>query len=81
MSCGTPVIYGNRGALPEIVQNGGLPADPESLGDIRARMTDMILNPSLRRRLAERALARSRMFSWEQTARRTLEAYKQSVSV
>ncbi len=46
-----------------------------------AGVLDGLLNdPGLRRDLGEKALVRSREFSWQQTAARTLEVLKQAAA-
>lgn len=79
MSCGTPVIFGNTGALPEVVGEGGLPADPKDLDDIADRIGELVLNADLRQELEKKALQRAQLFSWRRTAQETLEAYKQTL--
>jgi glycosyltransferase involved in cell wall biosynthesis len=75
MSCGAPVVASNTTSLPEVVGDGGLLVDPTNLEEIAGAMhrlmTDRALNADLRRR----ALARARMFTWENTARLTFAAY------
>jgi glycosyltransferase involved in cell wall biosynthesis len=76
MSCGTPVIYGNNSALPEVVDEGGLPADAANIDDIAKQMKRIATEPGLRDELAKRALHRSLQFSWRKTTKQTLDIYK-----
>jgi glycosyltransferase involved in cell wall biosynthesis len=75
MSCGTPVIFGHNSSMPEIVGPGGLPARADDVDDIMRQMRRLIHDASLRRELAERALARGAEFSWERTVDATIAAY------
>jgi glycosyltransferase involved in cell wall biosynthesis len=75
MSCGLPVIFGG-GALPEVVGEAGLPANPNSVDDIQRRIAEISLRPGLRQRLSLKALARAEDFSWAETTRKTLEVYR-----
>ncbi|MCG8333188.1 MAG: glycosyltransferase family 4 protein [Proteobacteria bacterium] len=76
MSCGTPVISSDGGALPEIVGDAGIivPA-----GDIKATehaIRDLLENPQKRDRLGK--LGRQRIqdkFSWEVAARQMTRYY------
>ncbi len=70
MACGTPVIAVNRGALPEIVGDGGLVthADTHHVSEAMKRM----MKKSLRSRLSEIALTRSKQFSWATFAHNVL---------
>ena len=79
MSCGTPVVYGNNSAMVEVVGNGGLAADPNDVEDIKKKYEIMALNTGIRSYTAQMALERSRQFTWETTARKTLDAYKDTV--
>jgi len=80
MQCGAPVIAANRTSLPEVVDDAGLLVDPfdkEALVSALARMID---DPRLRSKFRAKGLERARRFSWRETARLTLEAYKQATA-
>jgi alpha-1,3-rhamnosyl/mannosyltransferase len=75
MACGTPVITSRVSALPEVVGNAALlidPLDVDGLADALRRMWD---DDALRADLRTRGLARARLYTWENTARLTLEVY------
>jgi glycosyltransferase involved in cell wall biosynthesis len=79
MQCGTPVIVGNRTSLPEVVGRAGLLVDPfdkEALVEALARVMD---DGNLRARLRIKGLERAKHFSWHETARLTLQAYKRAI--
>jgi glycosyltransferase involved in cell wall biosynthesis len=78
MACGTPVIASNTTSLPEVVGDGGILIDPTNIDDIANAMHEVITNRTLRAELADRGLKRARSFSWQQTARLTLEAYEEA---
>ena len=75
MSCGTPVVYGNNSSMPEVVDGGGLPADPGDIEGIARQFAALAHDPALRNNLSERALAQAGEFSWEKMARATLVIY------
>jgi len=77
MSCGTPVIYGNNSSMPEVAGDGGLPADPDNIEDIKEQFKRIVLNEEQRTGLAERALHQAQKFSWEKTVHDTLKVYNQ----
>jgi glycosyltransferase involved in cell wall biosynthesis len=75
MASGTPVIASNTSSLPELVGDSGLlvpPLDTRALADA----IDTVLEDSeLAARLARMGRERSLAFSWERTARETMEVY------
>ncbi len=76
MACGAPTIVSRSSSLPEVVGDAALlcdPHDPEDFADALHRvLTDAVLRDDLRRRGIERATH----FSWDETARRTLQVYR-----
>ncbi len=80
MACGTSVIYGNVGALPEVVGEAGIPVEPFDPRDIALGMRHLYENPALRRRLGEKGRRRAAEFSWADTARKTLEVYEEALA-
>jgi len=79
MQCGTPVIAANRTSLPEIVGPAGVLVDPFDETAIANALRELIQNADFRRELCVKGLERAREFSWQQTARLTLEAYERAV--
>ena len=77
MKCGAPVIVGNRTSLPEVVGDAGLLVDPFDEAEIASALARLIDNPDLRDKLRVKGLKRADKFNWHDTARRTLDVYKQ----
>ncbi|MCA1656110.1 MAG: glycosyltransferase family 4 protein [Actinobacteria bacterium] len=78
MACGTAVLTTPRLSLPEV---GGdavayTQEDPEAIGADLAALVD---DPARRRALAAAGLARSREFTWEQSAEAHLASYARAV--
>jgi glycosyltransferase involved in cell wall biosynthesis len=76
MACGTPVLTSNSSSLPEVVGEAGVLVDPyreDAIADALGRMLD---DEGLRKELGEKALARSRVFTWRQVAEQTVEVYR-----
>ena len=70
MACGTPVAAADNSSLPEVVGKAGELFDPND----SARLATVILEVrDNRKALVERGLQRVRDFSWEKTARETLQ--------
>ncbi len=75
MACGTPVVTSNRSSLPEVVGDAAVTVDPLSTGEIAQALHAVLTGDELRRTLRERGLNRAKLFSWESTARKTMEVY------
>ena len=71
MASGTPVVAAPDEALREVAGDAAVFAEPSELGGaVRAALDD-------RERLAAAGLERARLFTWEATARRTLDVYRE----
>jgi len=81
MACGTPVVASNRTALPELAGDAGLLVDPEGVDGLAAAMARVLADGALARELGARGLERSRRYSWAETARRTLEVYREAAQL
>jgi glycosyltransferase involved in cell wall biosynthesis len=79
MKCGTPVIVGNRTSLPEVVGDAGISIDPFDVDGLALAIERVIADTGLQQQLTLKGLERARLFSWQETARRTLAVYQQVV--
>jgi glycosyltransferase involved in cell wall biosynthesis len=79
MKCGVPVIAGNRTSLMEVVGDAGLLVDPLDPEAMAFGLTRVLNDSDLREELSVKGLNRSRLFNWQETARRTLEVYQRAV--
>jgi glycosyltransferase involved in cell wall biosynthesis len=74
MASGTPVVATTAGAIPEVAGDAAVlvePGDPVALaGGIERALAD-------RERLIAAGLERARRYSWAETARQTLEVYRE----
>jgi glycosyltransferase involved in cell wall biosynthesis len=77
MSCGTPVVTSNISSMPEIIGDAGLLVDPTNINHLAENIEKLILSNSLRNSLRHRGISRAATFSWERTARETLNVYTQ----
>ena len=80
MKCGAPVITGDRTSLPEVLGDAGLPVDPFDEQGLAAAIARLIDDVELRAELRAKGFKRAGDFSWQQTARHTLEAYQRAVN-
>lgn len=68
MQSGTPILCGNKTALPEIANEAALYCDPFSVEDITKKLTEMDTNQLLRTNLIDKGIVRAKDFSWDKTA-------------
>jgi glycosyltransferase involved in cell wall biosynthesis len=74
MACGTPVVAVPEPALHEVAGEAAVWAEEHELGEgIRRAVAG-------RERLAAAGLERARLFSWRETARRTLDVYREALA-
>ena len=76
MACGVPVIASNNSSIPEVVGDTGILLNSNDTQGFSEAMKSLIENPMLRETLSQKALERSKKFTWEQCALSTLEVYK-----
>lgn len=81
MACGTPVIASNSSALPEVVERGGLLLPPDEPGLWANAIVTILNEQEYTARLRAQALERAREFSWDETARLTMEVYRGAARV
>jgi len=79
MACGTPVVCSDRSSLPEIVGDAALMVDAEDAFALAAAMQRTLEEEGLRARMIARGLARARLFTWEEAARKLRAAYQESL--
>ncbi len=76
MACGAPVACSNVSSLPEVVGNAALLFDPRDVDDLALTIARVLSDETLREHLRIQSRARARHFSWERTARETLQVYR-----
>jgi glycosyltransferase involved in cell wall biosynthesis len=77
MACGTPVITSNTSSLPEVVGNAAIITDPYDTAGLAEKMYALLTDQTLCRSIIKKGLARSKVFSWDEAAKKTLEVYEQ----
>ncbi len=75
MARGVPVACSNASSLPEVAGEAALLFDPHDQAAIASAISRLLSDETLRARLQARGVARARQFTWERTARLTLESY------
>jgi glycosyltransferase involved in cell wall biosynthesis len=79
MARGVPVACSETSSLPEVAGDAALLFDPRDQRAVAGALTRLLEEPALRERLRTAGLARAREFSWERTARLTLESYARAL--
>jgi glycosyltransferase involved in cell wall biosynthesis len=77
MACGRAVASANTSSMPEVADSAGILFDPQSKSEIVRALADILLDGELRARLERLGLQRASQFTWNRTAERTLELYRE----
>ncbi|MDQ1275375.1 MAG: hypothetical protein QG610_948, partial [Euryarchaeota archaeon] len=77
MACGTPVITSNTSSLPEVVGDAAIQADPYNTEKFVEEMYEVLTNEDLKKEMIRKGLKRSKVFSWDNSAKKTLKVYKE----
>ncbi|NOT25617.1 MAG: glycosyltransferase family 4 protein [Acidobacteria bacterium] len=80
MACGTPVLASNVASMPEVLGGAGVLIDPADEAAWTRAILDLLNGGDLRGRLRDAGLRRAGEFTWERTARLTLDVYRRSVA-
>lgn len=73
---GTPTLASTSAALPETGGDGALYVDPDDIDAMAEGLWRLLSDEALRKSLIDNGRANVRRFSWEETARQTLDIYK-----
>jgi glycosyltransferase involved in cell wall biosynthesis len=79
MALGVPVACSNVASLPEVAGDAAIYFDPLSVDDMARKITKLATNVGLRKELREKGFQNLQRFSWEKTARGTLDVYRSVV--
>ncbi len=77
MACEIPVLASNTGALPETTGGNCLLVNPYNIDEIAEGIYKLLTDKNLRKSYIEKGKKWVESFTWERTARKTLEVYKQ----
>lgn len=80
MQCGTIVVAANRASIPEVVGDAGILFDPDHTGELTDILSSLVRGSTDREALIKRGYERVRRFSWDETARQTIEIYRELTS-
>ncbi|MDI6782589.1 MAG: glycosyltransferase family 1 protein [bacterium] len=80
MACGIPVITSDTSSMPEIVSYAGIFVAPGDVSALTNAITRLLIDRELSEHLSEKAITRAHLFSWRNTATKTLEIYTAAVN-
>ncbi|HEY0077744.1 MAG TPA: glycosyltransferase family 1 protein [Pyrinomonadaceae bacterium] len=79
MACAAPVAVSRIPSLLETTADAALHFDPTDAQSLARHILDLFNNPDLRLSLSRAGLSRAAEFTWERTARLTLEVYEEAL--
>jgi glycosyltransferase involved in cell wall biosynthesis len=74
---GVPTIVSTASSLPEVAGDAAIAVEPRSVIDMAGAIERVLTDTAEARRLSEAGRKRAATFSWERTARATIEVYGQ----
>lgn len=77
MQYGCPVITSNVSSLPEAGGDAAVYVDPENTDDIAKKIQQVIQGESLRKQMIKKGYEQVKKFSWEKTAKETLNVLQE----
>lgn len=76
MACGKPIIASNCSSLPEIVGDCAVLINPYDIEEMANVIKVVLDDEKLKRDLSQKALDRSKFFSWSKCAEQTIDVYE-----
>jgi len=76
MVTGLPVVSSNKSCMPEVGGDAAIYADPANYADFAEKIHKVIADENIRGDLIQKGIARAKFFTWQKTAEKTLEIYK-----
>lgn len=81
MACGCPVVTTRCGALPEAAGDAARFFTADNITELEEALARVLQDPALRAQMRAKGLAHVAQFSWERTARATLEVYREAAGL
>jgi glycosyltransferase involved in cell wall biosynthesis len=79
MACGTPVVTTHSSSMIETVGDAGLLTPPGDESALAAALQMLLDDDGLQEQLRQKGLQRAAKYTWEHTARETLNVYERAV--
>lgn len=78
-SRGVPVLTSDIASMPEVAGDAGVLVSPLDVDSIARGLAQMLGEPKFLSELGGRALASAQRFSWDRSARRTMEVFEEAI--
>lgn len=75
-ACDLPVVTSRTSSLPEVSGDSALLADPLDMADIAEKISSFLRNENLRLNYVGRGRENVKRFSWQKSARETIEVFR-----
>jgi len=76
MAVGTPVICSDTSSLPEVAGEAAILFPPQDHLALAGAIEDLLQKPTLAEQLRRKGFEQARRFTWQRTAERTIEIYR-----
>jgi glycosyltransferase involved in cell wall biosynthesis len=76
MSYGLPILTSNISSMPEIAGDAALLVDPNDINSIAGGLIKLVIDQELRYSLSIAGIKIAKKYTWESSARKTLEVFK-----
>lgn len=77
MARGVPTVASTTSSVPEVAGDAAIGVNPRSVREIAQAIESLLSDVDLADKMAARGRARAERFSWDETARLTLDVYEQ----
>jgi glycosyltransferase involved in cell wall biosynthesis len=79
MTRGVPIVTSNTSSLPDVAGDAGLTVNPRSVRELAQALEHLLTDPEAAGRLSALGRRQAERFSWDETARMTLEIYERTM--
>ena len=77
MACGCPVVCANTTSLPEVGGEAPLYIDPGSVEQLETAILKVISDRNLKEQMIRKGFEQAEKFTWQKTASKVLDVYRQ----
>lgn len=81
MACGAPVVSSTAASMPEVGGDAAVYFDPHNVEELATAIERVIDSPSLQAELRGKGLKQAAKFTWEESARKHIEAYRKVLAL